>query len=167
MTKPIAWLGQGLLYAGFAVIIGYCSSSPPYSPLAEDKALIKLSFNHHGTLVSECRQRSAEELAKLAPNMRAPLDCKRERSPVTVEMDIDGTQVYRHVAMPSGVSKDGASSTYKRFEVAAGTHRVAVRFNDDARQAGFTHQREVSIDLHAGRVLIVDFSAEKGGITFQ
>ena len=55
--------------------------------LAPDRALVKLSFSHHGKPVSDCHQTSAAELAKLPPNMRAPVRCPRERSPVTVELD--------------------------------------------------------------------------------
>ena len=167
MTKPISWVGQILLYALFALIIGHFSTSPPYRHLAPDQALIKLSFSHHGKLVSECRRRSAEELAKLAPNMRAPMDCKRERSPVTVEIDIDGAPAYRHVAMPSGLSKDGASTAYQRFTLVAGTHRLAVRLNDDAHQGSFAYQREEAVTLNPGQVLVIDFNAEKDGITFH
>ena len=165
MTKPISWIGQGLLYALFALIIGYFSNSPPYRHLAADQALIKLSFSLHGKLVSECRRRTPEELAKLAPNMRAPMDCKRERSAVTVEIDLDGVPAYRHVAVPSGLSKDGASTVYRRFPVAAGEHRIAVRLKDDARSAGFTYRREQTVRLAPGKVLVIDFNAEKGGIT--
>lgn len=164
-TKAISWLGQGLLYALFALFIGYFSNSPPYRHLAADQALIKLSFSLHGKLVSECRSRSPEELAKLAPNMRAPLDCKRERSNVTVEIDLDGAPVFRHVAVPSGLSKDGASTVYQRFPVAAGEHRVAVRLKDDQRTAGFNYSREETVRLLPGKVLVIDFNAEKGGIT--
>jgi hypothetical protein len=49
-------------------------------PLAPEEALIKLSFVHHGQRVAECRPYTADELAKLAPNMRAPLKCGRERA---------------------------------------------------------------------------------------
>ena len=132
MAKPISWIGQGLLYALFALIIGFFSNWPPYRHLAPDQALIKLSFSHHGKPVAECRQRSPEELAKLPPNMRAPMDCPRERSPVTVEIDLDGAPAFRHVAAPSGLSSDGASTVYQRFLVAAGEHRVAVRLKDDS-----------------------------------
>lgn len=165
MAKLISWIGQGLLYALFALIIGYFSNSPPYRHLASDQALIKLSFSLHGKLVSECRQRSPEELAKLAPNMRAPLDCKRERSAVTVEIDLDGVPAFRHVAIPSGLSKDGASTVYHRFPLAAGQHRVSVRLKDDDRLAGFNYSREETISLAPGKILVIDFNAEKGGIT--
>ena len=167
MARPITWIGQALLYGLFALIIGYFSSSPPYRHLPADQALIKLSFSHEGKLVSACRQRSAEELAKLAPNMRAPMDCPRGRSPVTVEIDLDGAPVYRHVAQPSGLSKDGASTVYHRIPVHAGEHRLAIRLNDDARATGFNHRHEERVTLKPGKVLVIDFNQEAGGITLQ
>ena len=167
MTRKVSWIGQALLYALFALIIGYFSSSPPYRHLRSDQALIKLSFSHSGKRISECRQRSAEELAKLPPNMRAPMDCQRERSPVVVGIDLDGAAAYRHVAKPSGLSKDGASTVYHRFTVASGTHRLAVRLSDDARAAGFNFRREETVTLKSGKVLVIDFNAEAGGITLQ
>jgi hypothetical protein len=135
--------------------------------LPADQALIKLSFSHEGKLVAECRPRTAAELAKLAPNMRAPMDCPRERSPVTVEIDLDGTPAYRHVATPSGLSKDGASTVYHRFPVHAGEHRLAIRLNDDARATGFNYRREETVTLKPGKVLVIDFNQEAGGITLQ
>lgn len=167
MARAISWTGQALLYALFALIIGYFSSSPLYRHLPSDQALIKLSFSHQGRLIAECRQRTPEELAKLAPNMRAPLDCQRERSPVTVEIDLDGAPAYRHVARPSGLSKDGASTVYHRFAVPSGEHRIAIRLNDDARAAGFNYRREEMVTLQPGRVLVIDFDAESGGIILQ
>lgn len=167
MARPISWIGQALLYGLFALIIGYFSSSPPYRHLPADQALIKLSFSHEGKLVSACRRRTAEELAKLAPNMRAPMDCPRERSPVTVEIDLDGAPAYRHVATPSGLSKDGASTVYHRFPVHSGEHRLAIRLNDDARATGFNYRREETVTLKPGKVLVIDFNQEAGGITLQ
>ena len=167
MSKPLTWLGQVLLYGLFALIIGVFSSWPPYRPLPAGQALVKLSFSHSGKRVAECRKRSEAELARMAPNMREPLDCKRERSSVSVEIDIDGVPVIRHTALPSGLSRDGASTVYRRFPVAAGTHRIAVRLKDDTSLTDFNYRREETVDLPAGKVLVIDFSAEKGGITFQ
>lgn len=161
------WLGQVLLYALFAVVIGVFSRWPSYQALAPDQAMIKLSFSHHGKPVSECRQASAAELAKLPPNMRAPVRCPRERSPVKIELDVDGVASYRHVAVPSGLSRDGASAVYHRLQVPAGSHRIAVRLNDDARTPGFAHVREATVVLKPTQILVIDFDAEKGGITLQ
>ena len=167
MARPISWIGQALLYGLFALIIGYFSSSPPYRHLPADQALIKLSFSHQGMLLSPCRQRSAEELEKLAPNMRAPMDCPRERSPVSVEIDLNGTPVYRHVATPSGLSRDGAATVYHRLPVQAGEHRLAIRLNDDARATDFNYRREELVTLKPGKVLVIDFNREAGGITLK
>jgi hypothetical protein len=169
-TKPIpagAWVGQVVLYALFAGFIGLFSHWPTYHPLASDQALIKLSFTHAGKPVGDCRMQTQEELAKLPPNMRAPTKCPRERSPVTVEVDIGGTNVLRRVAEPSGLSRDGKSAVYQRLPVAAGPQRIAVRLNDDVRHAGFTHQREDTVTLQPAQVLVIDFDAEKGGITLR
>jgi hypothetical protein len=167
VAKPISWIGQALLYGLFALIIGYFSSSPPYRHLPADQALIKLSFSHEGKPVSACRPRSAEELAKLAPNMRAPMDCPRGRSPVTVEIDLDGIPAYRYVASPSGLSRDGASTVYHRIPVHSGEHRLAIRLNDDARITGFNYLRQETVTLKPGKVLVIDFNQEAGGITLQ
>jgi hypothetical protein len=167
MNRIIPWLGQALLYGLFAAFIGVFSNWPGYEALSADRALVKVSFIHHGQRVAECRPYTAEELAKLAPNMRTPMKCERERSPVTVEVDLDGATVYRHVAAPSGLSRDGASSVYHRIAVPAGEHRIAVRMKDSASARGFTHTRDATLTLKPAQVLVIDFDAEKGGITLS
>lgn len=164
---PMTLLGQILLYALFALVIGVFSRWPSYQPLAPDQSMIKLSFSHHGKPVSECRQSSPAELAKLPPNMRAPVRCPRERSPVKVELDVDGVATYRHVAVPSGLSKDGASAVYHRLQLPAGSHRIAVRLSDDARTPGFGYVRDATVVLKPAQILVIDFDDEKGGVTLQ
>ena len=162
-----AWLGQLLLYALFALVIGVFSRWPVYHALASDQALIKISFTHTGKPAGDCRAQSDAELARLPPNMRAPMKCPRERSPVSIEVDIGGVAALRRTAAPSGLSRDGASAVYQRLVVAAGEQRIAVRLNDDARRPGFTYQREATVKLAPAQVLVIDFDAEKGGITLE
>jgi hypothetical protein len=166
-TTAAAWIGQALLYALFAAVIGVFSSWPPYRHLASDQSLIKLSFSHTGKPVSDCHSQTPEELAKLPPNMRAPVRCPRERSAIIVELDVDGAPVYRHAAEPSGLSKDGASSVYHRLQVGAGAHRVAVRLKDDVRSGGFDHQREDTVTLKPAQILVIDFDTATQKITLQ
>ena len=167
MKRVMPWVGQALLYGLFAIFVGIFSSWPAYEALPPDQALVKVSFIHHGQRVAECRPYTAEELAKLAPNMRTPMKCERERSPVTIEVDLDGATVYRHVATPSGLSRDGPSSVYHRIAVPAGEHRIAVRLKDSASARGFTHTRDAKLTLKPAQVLVIDFDAEKGGITLS
>jgi hypothetical protein len=138
-----------------------------YRHLSEDEALLKLSFSHPGQLRGDCRRRMPEELQRLAPNMRQEMDCPRERSPVTVELHLDGTMLVRKEVRPAGVSRDGPSTYYARFAVPAGEHRLAVRIDDSARVPGFNHERDEAVRLDPGRILVVDFDPARGGILFR
>jgi hypothetical protein len=161
------WLGQGLLYALFALAIGVFSQWPAYSPLPAGQALVKVSFIHHGQRVAECRTLTPAELAQLPPNMRAPTQCGRERASVTIEVDVDGAPVYRQVAAPAGLSRDGASAVYHRLQVPAGEHRIAVRLKDRAGAGPFTYTREATVTLQPAQVLVIDFDAQRGGIVLS
>jgi len=164
MRRAISWAAQAVLYALFAIFIGVFSHWPSYRDIGADEALVKVSLVHHGKRVEECRRRTAEELAKLPPNMRAPLQCQRERAPVRIEVDVDGVPAYAALASPSGLSKDGASAVYHRFALAAGTHRITVRLKDSAGGTAFDYTREAEVRLKPAQVLVIDFDAEKGGI---
>jgi hypothetical protein len=157
---------QAVLYGAFAATLGYFSTAPAFEPLPTGHALIRLSLNHAGQRKVACRTRTAEELAKLAPNMRAAEDCSRERAPVRVKVDLDGRSVADIVAQPAGLSRDGASVAYRRLPVPAGTHRVRVSLADDAAGT-FDRVREEEVRLEPGRVLVIDFEPGKGGIILR
>ncbi len=165
MLKPAAIVGQVILYGAFAAFIGYFASSPKYRQIPDDTALIKLSISHLGD--RECRKRTPEELAKLPPNMRAPMDCPRERSDIKLEADLDGQPVFRTVMHPTGLYKDGVSTVYKRFEVKAGSHQLAVRMNDNLVKPGFNFVKEAAITLKPGQVMVIDFNPDQGGLFFR
>lgn len=167
MNKLGVVLGQVLLYAALAAAILVFTRWPVYQNLAEDSALIKISISHQGKLKGDCVELSPEELAKLPPNMRAPMDCPRERSPLTVEVDVDGKLAHRQVSQPSGLSGDGAAVVYRRLEVPAGTHQVAVRMKDDARSEGFDYTRTETVTLSPAEILVVDFDAAERRIILQ
>lgn len=167
MHRAFSIAGQVVLYALFALGIGFFSSYPRYRHLAQDQALLKLSFSHPGQLKVECRRRTPQELAQLPPNMRNPLDCPRERSPVTVELVLDGNLLARRDLPPAGLSRDGPSTVYARFAVPAGEHELSVRLNDSVREQGFNYTRDERVRLAPGQIVVVDFNPEKGGIVIQ
>ncbi len=135
--KAFRYLGQVLFFAAVALVIGYFSASPPYARVPPAEALIKLSFAHGAEKKGECRKLSQEELAKLAPNMRRPTICPRERLPVDIEVVIDGAVAYAARLPPTGLSGDGPSRTYERFVVPAGEHDLILRLRDSDRADGF------------------------------
>lgn len=163
--KPAAIAGQVVLYGAFAAFIGYFATNPRYQHLPADHALVKLSLAHFGD--RECRKRTPEELQKLPPNMRAPMECPRERSPLTIELEMDGKPMYQGTIQPTGLSKDGISTVYRRFELPAGEHRIAVRMNDNVREPGFKYVKEDTVTLKPAQVLVIDFNPDKGGLFFQ
>lgn len=164
---PLQWGGQVVLYGLFALAVGVFAHWPPYHPIGADQAVIKISVSRLGQPVGECRRLSDEELAKLPPNMRDPVQCPRERSPLSMEVQVGGAAVLNRVVQPTGLSRDGAASIYERLVVPAGKQQIDVRFSDDVRPGAPTYHRAASIDLAPGQVLVVDFDAGKGGITFE
>lgn len=167
MRNPLALLGQIATYAAFGLLLGHFSAAPSYTWIDPESAVIRLSFNHAGERVAECRQLSPEEIARLAPNMRQPLDCPRARVPLLVELTLDGDVLYRAAALPSGLADDGPATVYERFLVAPGTHEIGARLRDSRRTEGFDYAGRVQVELAAGQNFVVDFRAGTGGFIFK
>lgn len=157
---------QAVCYAAFFAVVGYFATSPAYVHLPEGQAVVKLSFQHAGQRKEPCRERSPEELAKLAPNMRAASVCPRERADVSVDVRMDGEPLFVVTAAPTGLSRDGASTVYRRITVPAGRHRFTARLADTADGA-FAYTAERTVEIAPGRVLVIDFDASAGGFVFR
>ena len=164
--KALRFAAQLALYAPLMAILAYFSTEPRFSIVAPDEALLRVSFIHTTQRREACRERSAEELAKLAPNMRAALDCPRERSSLLVELELDGRVVLSREVRPSGLRRDGNAVVYQRIALPAGRHRIVARLRDRA-EGDFNYVRDETLELAAGRVLLIDFNAAQGGFVFR
>ena len=164
--KILRLAAQLVLYVPLMAIIGYFSTEPRFSAVGEGEALVRVSFIHAAQRKQECRQRSTEELARMAPNMRAALDCPRERADLLVEMELDGVTVLRREVKPAGFQRDGNAVVYQRLAVPAGRHRIVARLRDRA-EGDFNYVKEQTVELDAGRVLLIDFNATQGGFLFR
>jgi len=167
LKNVLRYSGQAVLYVLFMGVIGYFSTSPAYVHFPPDQALIKASFSHAGQPKEECHTRTMEELAALPPNMRVAMQCARERSPVVFELEIDGKPAFRTELAPAGLSRDGASTLYHRFPVAAGPHHLRARLKDSARVADFNYVREADVMLAPAQIFVVDFDPRRGGFVFK
>ncbi|MFQ5582054.1 MAG: hypothetical protein ACE5F3_05435 [Mariprofundaceae bacterium] len=156
------YLGQAVMYALFIVFIGYFASSPAYTFMGSDEALIKLTFSHAGKRKQPCRERSAEELAAMPSHLRKKKDCPRERSPLDVEMKLDGQVIYKATISPSGMSHDLASPVYERIRLPAGEHRLQLRMRDDIHTEGFNYALDEVVALQSAQILVIDFDSEHG-----
>ncbi len=155
-------LGQALAYAAFAAFVGLFAVRPAWTRLPPDTAELKVSIVHRGQPVGECRERTEEELARLPPNMRIRVVCPRERSPLELEIYLDGRLLHREIKAPSGLRHDGPAYIYHRFAVPAGEHIVRVRLRDSVRVEGYPYEREERVRLDPGRSLAVDFDPLQG-----
>ncbi|MBL6931678.1 MAG: hypothetical protein ISR45_01930 [Rhodospirillales bacterium] len=167
---PLQLLGQGATFAVFALVISYFSTSPAYVAHPPEKALLKLSMTHAGKHVQECKKRSREELAKLAANMRAPMDCSRERWPVIVDLALDGERIFTGSATPTGLSKDGHSSFYEGFPVVTGVHTISVGVWDSKAKADsddFDYVLKQEVNLKPQEILVISFDNAAGRITLE
>lgn len=165
-VSPIQILGQSVLYAAFALLIGYFATLPVYTHMDPGASAITLSFGHAGERKTPCRRLTPEEIAALPPNMRRPMDCPRERVPLLVELVVDGERLFRAALPPSGVAGDGTATAYERFVVTPGLHVITARLRDSRRLEGFDYEHEQSVELAAGENLVIDFRADTGGFRF-
>ena len=165
----IVWraLGQTAIFAALAVMVGYFSVAPAHPLLEPHHALISLSFSHPGRLKQPCKPLTAEEMARLQPNMRRPRDCPRARWPVEVALLRNGELLYSGVHQPAGLWNDGPSMVYKRFVVPAGPSELTVRVRDSGRAQGFDFERSERVDLKPGENLVIDFHEDEGGISIR
>ena len=157
---------QAVFYVPLMAILAVFSRWPAFDVVRPDEALVRLSIAHAAERRHPCRSRTAEELAKLPPNMRAAEECPRERAPVKIEFEVDGKLVYAAEVAPAGVQKDGLATLYHRLVVPAGEHRVVVRMRDRA-EGPFNHVRDEKLALAPGDALVVDFNASRGGLEFR
>ncbi len=159
-------LAQLLAITALTGAVAVFAGWPPYHHLPPDQAVVKVSLRHAGALVGECRTLPAEELEKLPPNMRAPQVCPRERSPLVLELDLNGRRVVDATVAAQGLHADGRAVFYRRLKVPAGPVHVEVRMKDDVRQTDFPYRDALETTLEPGRALIVDFDADRGSFVF-
>lgn len=146
----------------FFACVAWLSAAPAWRSAPPDTALLRLSFTHSGDRSANCRDRTAEELAKLPANMRQTQVCDRRRPPIYVELEIDGIRVYAEEVPPSGLAGSGPSRLYERLLLPAGTHEVTVRMRDNPATAGFDYEATRRIDLAPEQSFVIDFRNEDG-----
>ncbi|MBF0155424.1 MAG: hypothetical protein HQL64_16945 [Magnetococcales bacterium] len=155
-----------VLYGLFGWLLVYFSTSPTYHFLQPGMAELRVVFNHAAQPVSPCHRRTAEELAKLPPNMRKAVDCPRQRVHVRLEVVLDGQMVAKKSYEPSGFSDDGPAFVYGRFPVPAGTHRIRLMLKDKPDES-VTYEDERVMEMPEGRSLVVNLDETSGHFRFR
>jgi hypothetical protein len=165
--KALRLAGQFIVIAALFAGVATLSDWPTYAQIPKDAGVVMLTFVHGADRKGECRRLTPEEIAKLPPNMRRVQDCPRGRRAIYVELDVDGSKVYRASLAPTGIAGDGPSRVYQRFVLPAGRHEVSVRMRDTARADDFDHERHGSVELAPDQMLVIDYRPESGGFIFR
>jgi quinol-cytochrome oxidoreductase complex cytochrome b subunit/coenzyme F420-reducing hydrogenase delta subunit len=162
------WPGPARV-AGMAIVLGalsgltaFLAAGLPWRQLAPEQAVVRLSIRHATEPRVPCKPLTPQQLAELKPNMRRPVDCPRERWPITVELERDGRLLYRGTHEPSGLWSDGVATVHRAFAVPAGPQSLTVRMRDSGRADGFEHVRSGSIDLEPGQNFVIEFETGSG-----
>ena len=160
--KVLSFLMQIANYTVFMYIVWFFSANPSYQHTAPDQAVIALSFSHAGQPISECRKRTEEELADLPPNMRAPMDCPRQRSPIEVELSLDDKVIFHDTFAAKGASGDWGIDVFKEFPVPVGNYNLKMKLKDSIRVEDYNHKFEKQFDIKPRQLVLVDFKTNQG-----
>lgn len=151
-----------ILLGALSGLTAFLAAGLPWRQLAPGQAVVRLSIRHATEPKVPCKPLTPRQLAELKPNMRRPVDCPRERWPITVELERDGRPLYRGTNEPSGLWNDGVATVHKVFAVPAGPQSLVVRMRDGGREAGFDYVRSGRIDLAPGQNFVIEFETGTG-----
>lgn len=152
------WGVQGVLWSILLGGIGGFSRLPAVEVIPAGKTEIKLVVRYSGKRLGECAEMSTAELENLPPNMRSPVICPREKSPLYAELEIDDVVHVRETVAPSGLHNDGVIATFHRIAADTGEVHLELRIRDDERVEGFTHNMDETVSLSSDKVLTIHFT---------
>lgn len=166
MNRWRSWSLQAFWYGFFCLLIAWFATAE-YRYLQPDQAEIKLVFKHAAQRIGVCQKNSMEELKNLAPNMRRPQRCPRERAPIYIELQVDDHLVMQQTVVSPGLHKDGAAYVQNKLPVRAGKHELSISMRDTMRTEGFDYHTGHQVDLNPGRTLLIKFDGTRKQFFFD
>lgn len=157
MAKAKRYLAQALLYALFFLPLVWFTDQPKHRHLDEGLAELKIAVRHAGATIGACSPVAAGTYTALPGDKQRPDICPRERSPLKIELLMDGETLYRATVPASGLHADGVSSIYRRFTVAAGQHHLQLRMNDNVAVEEYAWVLEQDVHLLPTQVMVASF----------
>lgn len=160
--KPGNLLLQALSYTVFMVVVWYLSVAPVVQPIGEDQSMVVVAFKHAGQTREKCRKATTAEMGNQAANMRMLTICPRERSPILLEVLMDGDILFTRTENPPGLYADGSVNLYLSTKVLAGKHSFAVRMNDSVRDPEYRYTYAKEVLLKPSQIIVISFNSEHG-----
>jgi coenzyme F420-reducing hydrogenase delta subunit len=156
----------GLALAATLALAAWGVTRIGYAAPALDQPELVVSFKHPGQNAEQCREPSAEELAKAPVHMRPKKICERRRADVRLRVHVDGRKLVDRAYEPRGIWHDGNSIAIERIVVPEGEHAVRVEVGDTA-DGTWPHRAEERVRFEAGRRRVVLFDKLSGFRWFQ
>ena len=160
--------GQRAVRAGLAVgfstlaLAGLAVGSRWPQGADADHAILRLGWRLAGQVRETCRDRSAEELAKLPVHMRTPQECTTEGLTYALRATVDGRVVVAQTVRAPGLRADRPLSVEEDVPLAPGDHVVQVMFApEDGASVGrrLTLERRLRFDAKRVRLVTYDNDA--------
>ena len=151
------YLVQALLYGLFFIPIVWLTHLPVHRHLEEGMAELKIAVRHAGAIVGACKPAIAGNYTPLPGDKQRPEICPRERSPLQLELLMNGETLYRATVPAPGLHDDGVASIYRRFTIPAGSHHLQLRMNDNIAIEGYPWVFEQSVDIKPAQVMVASF----------
>ena len=137
-------------------------SDAPFRNPAPGEAEFVFTFRVYGDWVSGAAVALPDPAHDPRPvHMRAAQPAQRPRSPVVVQLEVDGRRE-EHRFRPKGFSSDGASVGELRLLLAPGAHRLAVHVATHADPAAPRQSWTAEITARPGRLTVLTLDADRG-----
>ena len=145
--------------------VGHFADSPTYKVMNPSQTELRLVIRHSGVLIGACEMKPAEELEKLPANMRQPMNCPREKSPLSLELLVNDEVLHRGVVRPSGIHDDGVLALYQNFRVPGGSTDIELRVKDQVDLENYNYTLRETLELSRDSVILIEFTDQ--GISFS
>jgi hypothetical protein len=137
------------------ICTGYLSFKPVYTVMQPDQTEIKLVVRRSGKLIGACQPVSAAELEQTPSNMRLPMICPREKSPIRVELFDNGLAIFAETLIPSGLHNDGVITAYKSVIRDSGPAEFQLKIKANPNSDSYSETHDLSLVLSSEYSLVL------------
>ncbi len=160
-TEPRSWLQRlGGPVAGFALLFGVALASGVPMGREAKGGLLRLSWRLPGQVEKTCRERSAEELARLPIHMRTTQECARRALSYRLVLEIDGKRLREATIAPGGLHQDSPLYVEESLSLREGTYSVLTRFEPIGAADGRKLQFQGDVSVRDGAVSLIHLSPD-------
>jgi ferredoxin/coenzyme F420-reducing hydrogenase delta subunit len=164
-TSARSWVQSAVVAAGLTVlalaVLLSVSNAPFRNPAPAGPEFI-FTFRAYGEWVSGATSTVVDPAHDQRPAyMRSSLPTDRRRSPVIVQLEVDG-RLQEHRYRPKGFKSDGASVGEWRELLSPGSHQITVRVTTQKEPRAAPQIWSARINAQPGRLSVLSLEANRG-----